>query len=135
MGSGEGGTCVTLIGDFLIFTLPLIMAGVVYALTAAGIYLSNKYRNNQLVQALLILNQLVMDVVKELNQSVVEDLKAARADGKLTADEAKQIKDKAIDLILSRLDSGFIRVIQGVFGSVYPVVSTKIEAAIFDLKH
>ncbi|GEM_PF-563457 len=135
MGSGEGGTCVTLIGDFLIFTLPLITAGVVYALTAAGIYLSNKYRNNQLVQALLILNQLVMDVVKELNQSVVEDLKAARADGKLTADEAKQIKDKAIDLILSRLDSGFIRVIQGVFGSVYPVVSTKIEAAIFDLKH
>jgi len=126
---------VTLIGDFLIFTLPLITAGVVYALTAAGIYLSNKYRNNQLVQALLILNQLVMDVVKELNQSVVEDLKAARADGKLTADEAKQIKDKAIDLILSRLDSGFIRVIQGVFGSVYPVVSTKIEAAIFDLKH
>lgn len=126
---------MTLIGDFLIFTLPLITAGLVYALTAAGIYWSNKYRNNKLVQTLLILNQLVVDVVKELNQSVVEDLKNARADGKLTADEAKQIKDKAIDLVLSRLDDNFIRVIQGVFGSIYHLISTKIEAAIFDLKH
>jgi len=126
---------VTLIGDFLIFTLPLVTAVLVYALTAAGIYLSNKYRNNKLIQTLLILNQLVMDVVKELNQSVVEDLKAARADGKLTVDEAKQIKDKAVDLVLSRLDNDFIRVIQGAFGSIYQVISTKIEAAIFDLKH
>lgn len=126
---------MTLIGDFLIFTLPLVTAVLVYALTAAGIYLSNKYRNNKLIQTLLILNQLVMDVVKELNQSVVEDLKAARADGKLTVDEAKQIKDKAVDLILSRLDNDFIRVIQGSFGSIYQVISTKIEAAIFDLKH
>jgi len=126
---------VTLIGDFLIFTLPLVTAVLVYALTAAGIYLSNKYRNNKLIQTLLVLNQLVMDVVKELNQSVVEDLKAARADGKLTVDEAKQIKDKAVDLILSRLDNDFIRVIQGSFGSIYQVISTKIEAAIFDLKH
>ena len=126
---------MTLIGDFLIFTLPLVTAVLVYALTAAGIYLSNKYRNNKLVQTLLILNQLVMDVVKELNQSVVEDLKAARADGKLTVDEAKQIKDKAVDLVLSRLDNDFIRVIQGAFGSIYQVISTKIEAAIFDLKH
>lgn len=126
---------MTLIGDFLIFTLPLVTAVLVYALTAAGIYLSNKYRNNKLIQTLLILNQLVMDVVKELNQSVVEDLKAARADGKLTVDEAKQIKDKAVDLVLSRLDNDFIRVIQGAFGSIYQVISTKIEAAIFDLKH
>ncbi|HOP74388.1 MAG TPA: hypothetical protein PLC07_04935 [Bacillota bacterium] len=126
---------MTLIGDFLIFTLPLVTAVLVYALTAAGIYLSNKYRNNKLIQTLLVLNQLVMDVVKELNQSVVEDLKAARADGKLTVDEAKQIKDKAVDLILSRLDNDFIRVIQGSFGSIYQVISTKIEAAIFDLKH
>jgi hypothetical protein len=114
--------------------MPLITAGAVFALTAGGVYLSNKYRDNKLIQALLLFDKLVVDVVKELNQTVVQDLKNAREDGKLTADEAVQIKNKAIDLILNRLGAGFAKIIEGAFGSIFNLVSTKIEATIFVLK-
>jgi mRNA deadenylase 3'-5' endonuclease subunit Ccr4 len=124
-----------LLGSLLIFSLPLVTAGATFILTAGGVYLSRKYRDNKLVQALLLLDNIVVDVVKELNQTVVEDLKKAREDGKLTADEAQQIKNKAIDLVLNRLGAGFVKIIEVAFGPVLSLISTKIEATLFDLKH
>jgi hypothetical protein len=123
------------IGEVLVVSLPLVATGTVFALTAAGVYLSIKYKNNKLVHGLLILDHLVIDVVKELNQTVVEDLKHANADGKLTSDEAEQIKNKAIDLVMKRMGSGMISVLGSAFGSVFDLVSTKVEATIFDLKN
>jgi hypothetical protein len=76
----------------------------------------------------------VIDVVKELNQTVVEELKAAKMDGKLTKDEAKQIKNKAVELVLKRLGIDMIKIIQTSLGSITDLLSTKIEAAVFDHK-
>ena len=123
------------IGEVLVVSLPVVAAGTVFALTAAGVYLSTKYKNNKLIHGLLILDHLAIDVVKELNQTVVADLKRANADGKLTPDEAEQIKHKAIDLVMKRMGSGIISVLGSAFGSVFDLVSTKVEAKIFDLKN
>ncbi len=122
------------VADILITGLPVVTAGTAYILTAAGIYLTSKYRGNRIAQALAVLDQIVIDVVKELNQTVVEDLKKARSDGKLTADEAAQIKSKAADLIMKRIGAGIPRMLQKVFGSLLALISTKIEAAVYDLK-
>lgn len=123
-----------LMGDILIYTLPWMTATITVMLTATGIYLNNKYYNNRLVQALVILDQVVMDVVKELNQSIVADLKVARADGKLTPDEAAQIKSHAVDLVFKRLQVDTIQLIQRSLGPISTIISTKIEAVILEHK-
>lgn len=120
--------------ELLVSSLPFITAGTAYLLTIAGIFLSSRYRNNKLVQALILLDKIVIDVVKELNQTSVAELKKARADGKLTRDEAEQIKQKAIDLILTRLGINIIRELQRYMGPLVTLISTKIEAAVHDCK-
>ena len=121
-------------GDLLISGLPLVTLGATYALTALGVYFTNKYRNNRLVQAIVLLDQVVIEVVKELNQTIVTGLKTAKADGKLTPDEARQVKNKAIELVQNRMGLGWVRLIQSALGPFGQVVGTKIEAAIFDSK-
>ncbi len=121
-------------GELLIFSLPIISVGVTLALTAGGIYLSSRYRHNKLVQALLVLDNVVIDVVTELNKTVVGDLKRANADGKLTKDEAEQIKSKAIDLVLTRLGANIIKIMQKQMGPIVVLIAAKIEAAVFDNK-
>ncbi len=122
------------VNELLVSALPVATAGAAYVLTVAGIYLNNRYRNNKLVQALVVLDHIVIDVVKDLNQTVVAELKKARADGKLTPDEALQIKNKAIDLILSRLGVNLIKELQRSLGPVVSLIATKIEAAVYDCK-
>ena len=123
-----------MVGDILVYTLPFMTTGITVVLTMAGIYLNRTYQNSKLSQALFILDRVVIDIVKELNQTVVEELKAARTDGKLTRDEAEQIRNKAIDLVLKRLGGDMIKIIQTSLGPITDVVITKIEAAIFDYK-
>lgn len=118
----------------LVSSLPFLTAATAYILTIAGIFLSSRYRNNKLVQALILLDKIVIDVVKELNQTSVAELKKAKADGKLTRDEAEQIKQKAIDLILNRLGINLIRELQRYIGPVITLIGTKIEAAVHDCK-
>lgn len=120
--------------ELLVSALPFLTAGTAYVLTIAGIFLNSRYHNNKLTQALLLLDKIVIDVVKELNQTTVQELKKARADGKLTRDEAEQIKHKAIDLILARLGIKLIRELQRALGPVVFLVGTKIEAAVHDCK-
>ncbi len=122
------------LNELLVNALPLATAGTAYVLTMAGIYLNNRYQNNKLVQALILVDQIVIDVVKELNQTIVAELKKARSDGKLTPDEAVQIKNKAIDLIVTRSGINLIKQLQRHFGPVVMFLGTKIEAAVHDCK-
>jgi hypothetical protein len=123
-----------IIGDMAIYTLPFITTGITVVLTMAGLYLHRNYQNSKLIQALLILDQIVIDVVRELNQTVVDELKAAKADGKLTRDEAEQIKHKAIEMILNRVGGDMLKTIQIYMGPITSLLVTKIEAAVFDAK-
>lgn len=120
--------------EILLLSIPFITGGTIYALTIAGLYLNTKYHNNKLAQALLVLDRVALEVVKELNQTVVEGLKKAKADGKLTHDEAVQIKSQAVALILDRLEINLIKALQRSFGSVISLIITKIEAAVFNCK-
>ncbi|HBE77110.1 MAG TPA: hypothetical protein DDW65_04915 [Firmicutes bacterium] len=120
--------------DIITYSIPLLTTGITAVLTMAGFYLNRKYQNSKLTQALFVVNQIVIDVVKELNQTVVDELKAARADGKLTRDEADQIKHKAIEITLQRLGLDLLKTIQISMGPITDLLATKIEAAVFDHK-
>jgi len=118
----------------LIAAIPLVAAALLWVLAKAANYLSLKKGQSVWMAALYALDQMVADVVRELNQTVVADLKEKNADGKLTPDEAQQIKNKAIDLILSRLKVDSIQVLSAIFGSIVELIGSKIEATVWDTK-
>jgi len=124
-----------LLGDLLVVTIPIVTTGATYALAAFGLYLTNKYHHNKLTQALMILDQIVIDVVKELNQTIVLELKKANIDNKLTPDEIAQIRGKAVEMVISRLGSGIVQILLKYFGGLTEFVITKVEAAVYDLKN
>jgi hypothetical protein len=123
-----------IIEEIAVYAVPFVTTAITIVLTMAGIYLHRNYQNSKLTQALFILDQIVINVVQELNQTVVVDLKAARADGKLTRDEAEQIKHKAIEMALKRLGGDMLKTIQVYMGPITNLLATKIEAAVFDIK-
>ncbi|NLG84197.1 MAG: hypothetical protein GX493_06240, partial [Firmicutes bacterium] len=77
--------------QILTVVIPLIAALLLWVLGQGARYLAARRKESLLAAALFSLNQVVADVVKELNQTVVAELKAKSADGKLTPDEAVQI--------------------------------------------
>jgi hypothetical protein len=121
-------------GDIAVYGVSFVTTGITIILTMAGFYLHRNYQNSKLTQVLFILDQIVINVVQELNQTVVEDLKAASVDGKLTRDEAEQIKHKAIEMVLKRLGGNMLKTIQINMGPITNLLATKIEAAVFDAK-
>lgn len=120
--------------DVLIYTLPVMTAGLTVAVAVGTDFIRRKIRNRMVGQAMNLLDQTVMDVVGELNRTVVADLKRAKADGKLTPDEQAQIKHKAVNLVLGRLGRSFVFLLQYSFGSVIGLIGSKIEAAVHDQK-
>jgi hypothetical protein len=77
------------------------------------------------------------DVVSELNQTVVEQLKAAAADGKLTKDEAGDLLDAAVERIKASLGTKALRLLTKQLGSMEQVeglLETLVESAVRSLK-
>ncbi len=120
--------------EIALYSVPFVSTGITILLSMAGLYLHRNYQTSKLTQALIIVDQIVIDVVQELNQTVVDDLKAAKADGKLTRDEAEQIKHKAIELVLKKMGGDILKTLQAYMGPITNLLASKIEAAIFDAK-
>ena len=120
--------------QFLTVVISLLTAFILWALGQAARYLATRRKESLLATALLCLNQVVADVVKELNQTVVAELKAKSADGKLTPDEAVQIRNKAVEMVLLRLKSETLKIVGEALGPIVSVITSKIEAAVWDSK-
>jgi hypothetical protein len=99
---------VKVIGDVLLAMSPLLIAAVSWLAVKLGNLIKSKTDNALLSSGLLRLNHAVFLIVKELMQTVAEDLKKANADGKLTDTEKKQIKDAALAKLKSYIGFGEI---------------------------
>lgn len=100
-----------------------------------------KVHNEQLAGALTRLNDAVFAAVKEVEQTTAAALREANADGKITEEEKKQIKEAAITAAKSYLGPKGIGELVKVMGfngdadeRIAALVSGKIEAAVHDIK-
>ena len=75
-------------------------------------------------------------VVAELNQTMVEEIKKGSEDGKLTAEQASNIKDVAISKLASLIPSTLWNNMTNLFGSedLDEILGTYIESAVADTK-
>ena len=110
---------------------------VTWMLTQLSNYISNKSEevknktdNDSMKRYIEIATSTVTEVVDYLNHSVVNDLKIAAADGKLTQEEVDQIKATARVQVQSILSAEAIQALQQVYGDINALIDTWIVNAV-----
>ena len=116
---------------------PLAIAGMVVGVLAYTVkhlwtFFSGKLVNSEAISVAL---NVVQDVVSYLNVNVVNALKLAAEDGHLTDEEAKQIKEAAINQIMKILSSNMKDVLGAVFGDIAEWLSIQVDNVTEALKN
>ena len=117
---------------------PVLLAALTWAAAKLAQLIRAKVKSEYLRGALVRLDDAVFTAVKDLQQSVVEEIKAASADGKITDDEKKRIKEKALVSVKSHLGTKGLSELATVLGldggAIEGFLSSKVEAAVHDLR-
>jgi hypothetical protein len=117
---------------------PLLLAALTWAVAKLAQYIQAKVQSEYLRGALVRLDDAVLASVREVQQVTVDTIKSASADGKLTPDERAKVKQAAIDTIKSHLGMKGIGELAKVLGlengAIDRLLSTRVEAAVHDLK-
>ena len=126
--------------SFIIFMVlvPFAAAGVHWLGSRAGDLIRAKVDNEALRGVLLRLNDAVVTAVKDLEQTVVDEMKVAAEDGRISREERRRIKDKAVRHVKSYLGPTGLKELGNVLGlwdlAVEDFIGSKVEAAVLDLR-
>lgn len=121
--------------QIIIAAVSLMFTAVIVPLVKAGFeWLKGKTHNEALLTAITEAQTVADNVVAQLQQSVVGDLKAKSADGKLSIDDVKQIAQTAYQLFINDLSAGSLEVIESNAESLKEYVGNLIEARLLKLK-
>jgi len=126
--------------SFIIFMVlvPFTVMGVHWLGSRAGDLIRAKVDNEALRGVLLRLNDAVVTAVKDLEQTLVDQVKAAAEDGRISREERRRIKDKAVRHVKSYLGPTGLKELKDVLGlwdlAVEDFIGSKVEAAVLDLR-
>lgn len=118
------------------WNIVLAAAGVI--LGAVIKWLLDKYGNKYAQAGLEFLNGAIVAAVYAVNQVYVDEIKKAREDGELTAEEKRHAFDMAKDYILKQIPPLFLKAVKKLFGgaeNLNAYVDTQIEAAVKEAKN
>ncbi len=109
------------VGELLISLLPHVLGLISFALAtyvapALKAWLSEKAKMNALARVALKVETLAESIVAYLNASMKAKFEAAAADGKITAEEGKELADEALRLTKEFLGKEGLLSIGGVLG-------------------
>ncbi len=117
---------------------PLLLAALTWAAAKLAQYIQAKVKSEYLRGVLVRLDDAVLAAVREVQQVTVEAIKAASADGKLTPEERAKVKQAAIDSVKSHLGTKGLAELAKILGleggAIEKLLSTRVEAAVHDLK-
>lgn len=117
---------------------PVLLAALTWAAAKLAQLIRVKIKHEYLRGILIRLEDSVVTSVKELEQTVVEEIKSASADGKITPDEKKRIKEKALASVKSHLGTKGLAELATVLGldggAIDGFLSSRVEAAVHDLR-
>lgn len=117
---------------------PVLLAALTWAAAKLAQLVRAKVKNEYLRGVLVRLDDVVFTAVKDLQQTVVDEIKLASADGKISDAEKRRIKDQAIANVKSHLGTKGIGELAKVLGleggAIEGLLSSKVEAAVHDLR-
>ena len=121
--------------QLIIAAAGLVFSAVIIPLVkAAFTWLKGKTENEALQSALAEAQALADNVVASLQQTVVEGLKIRSADGKLSADDAREVADLAVEMFLSDLSAKSLALLEDNASDIVAYVSNLLEARLLRLK-
>ncbi len=100
----------------------------------AFVWLKSKTENEALLTAITEAQSVADNVVASLQQNIVDGLKQESTDGKLSAGEAKDIMERAIDMFCSDISDGALRVIENNTESAAEYIRRLLESRLVKLK-
>ena len=99
-------------------------------ITSKSEEVKSKTDNESIKRYIEIATSPVTEVVDYLNHSVVNDLKIAAQDGRLTQEEVDQIKTTARVQVMSILSAEAIQALQQVYGDINSLIDTWVVNAV-----
>lgn len=120
------------VGTQIIFELLMLLVGVLFAYLGKLIAKSKKLEH--ISMALGELEVVVQNVVGELQQTTVDAMKEASADGKLTPDEIKHLGSLLVSRSLDRLSAPASETITAAGIDIESMIHTIAEAWIAEIK-
>ena len=122
----------------LVLLSPVLLAALAWACARLAQFITAHVKNAYLKNALVRLDDAVFSAVKELEQTLVAEVKASSGDGKLSAADRDRIKRAAMDKVKSYLGMKGIAEIATILGlspeALDGVIGTRIEAAVHDVR-
>jgi len=121
--------------EIIIAVIGIVFTGVVIPLIKALFDWIKSKTASEALKAALDEAQSVADiVVLSLQQTVVDDLKAKSADGKLTAEDAKTVAQKALTQFMHNVSSKTLEVLQNNADNLGDYIRDLLEARLKVLK-
>ena len=121
--------------ELIIALASLLFSAVIIPLVkAAFTWLKGRTRCEMMSFVLYEAEKVADNVVASLQQTVVQGLKEKSADGKLTADDAREIADLALERFLSGLSAQTLALLEENAGDIIEYASSLIEARLLKLK-
>lgn len=121
--------------------VPLVVLAATVALSMLAEYLRSKasqvrqeVMRDSLVAAITEAEKAAIDAVRATNQTLVENLKACSADGKLTKEDAEQAMQAAITYFRSHITPGALRILEAAYGPLEEWLKGLIEAKLAQTK-
>ena len=123
------------ITQMVIAAAGLIFSAVVIPLVKAAFsWLKSKTENEALLAALGEAQTVADNVVAGLQQTVVQELKEKSADGKLSADDAREVADTAVEMFLNDISAKSQALIEKNADDIIAYMSRLMEARLLRLK-
>ena len=121
--------------EIIIAVIGIVFTGVIIPLVkAAFIWIKSKTENEAILTAITESQTVADNVVAMLQANIVEGLKAATTDGKLSPEEASGVMEKAINMFCADISDGALKVIQNNTDNVSAYIQNLIEARLAKLK-
>ena len=116
-----------------------VLGTVVTGLVSWGIieltkYVKTKTKNEMANNAVSQICQTVKTTVAELNQTIVPEMQKAATDGKITKDEARNLKNTAIEKINKQIPGAIEQAALLSVNSVSALIEAEIEKAVGETK-
>ena len=112
--------------------LPILGTLLTFLIAMLIDWVKTKTKNKKLQDYLCELGQIIIAVVKEIQQTIVDDLKDPAKDGEWTTEMEKVILKRALLRVKAKLPLYILTFLEGIYSDLNGLIITKIEERIYD---
>jgi len=118
--------------EIIIAGIGIIFTSAIIPLVAAGFkWLRSKTQNEAIKAAISEAEKIADQTIYSLQQTVVDGLKQKNEDGKLTADEAKEVMELAIHNFIADVSSNTLSVLSQNADNIEQYIKNLIESRLY----